>query len=180
MKKVIVLLVFMLLGTSLMAQYEHRGLDVKVELGYDLATKSGADGDVAATMTIGKRFNKYFFAGVGSGAIMYGLPEYYFDDGPSPETLVPIFADFRGYFPLENTKIAPFIGLKGGYMINAGTAGPDGTMFQFTPGVQIPLSGVVDLNISAGYEHHIPTKEEYDSYGTVVIKVGFGFHKKSK
>lgn len=180
MKKVVLLLVFMLSTVSLTAQSGHRGLDVKVELGYDFATKSGADDDMAATMTIGKRFNKYFFAGAGSGAIMYGLPEYYFDDGPSPETLVPIFADFRGYFPLDNTRISPFIGIKGGYMINAGSAGPDGTMFQVTPGVQIPLSGVVDLNISAGYEHHIPTKEEFDSYGTVVIKVGFGFHKKNK
>lgn len=170
----------MLSAGSLMAQSGHRGLDFKVEIGYDFATKSGMDGDIAGTITIGKRFNQYFFAGAGSGAVMYGLPEYYFDDGSSPETLVPIFADFRGYFPFETTPITPFIGLKGGYMINAGSAGPDGTFFQVTPGVQFPLSGAIDLNISAGYEHHIPTKAEYDSYGTIVLKVGFGFHKKNK
>ena len=180
MKKLLVLFVMMLSAGSLMAQSGHRGLDVKVELGYDFATKKGVDGDVAGTITIGKRFNQYFFVGAGSGAIMYGLPEYFFDDGPSPATLVPIFADFRGYFPMENTNVAPFIGLKGGYIINAGTAGPDGTFFQVTPGILVPLSGAIDLNLSAGYEHHIPTKEEFDSYGTVVVKVGFGFHKKSK
>lgn len=173
MKKLIVLFVFVLSGISMMAQSGHCGIDATVELGYNLATKSEATSFPSATGIFGKRFSQYFYAGAGAGVYMDKIDE------TSPETLVPIFADLRGYIPLVNTKIAPFIGLKGGYLINAVSAnGSDAYIFQVTPGVQIPLSGVIDLNLAAGYEYWAHTQEGHSDY--VVFRVSFGFHKKNK
>ncbi|MBQ9678389.1 MAG: hypothetical protein IJV44_09675 [Prevotella sp.] len=174
MKKLLFSCALMLLGLDLMAQNGHRGLDVNVDLGYLLATKSEGVDAQFATLSVGKRFNEYLFAGAGSGAEIGGL----FKSGRSPETVVPFFADIRGYLPLERTKLTPFLGIKGGYMLHAGSAGgSDGIFFQIAPGVQFPLSSIIDINVAAGYEHYFPTKDGYDSSGVIVFKVGFAFHK---
>lgn len=163
----------MLSGTSMMAQSGHRGIDATVELGYNLATKSGATGFPSATGVFGKRFSQYFYAGAGSGVYMNKL------DQISPETLVPVFADLRGFIPMANTKIAPFLGLKGGYIINCvSSSGSDAYFFQVSPGVQIPLSGVIDLNLAAGYEYWAHTQEGHSDY--VVFRLGFSFHKSTR
>ena len=73
------------------------------------------------------------------------------------------------------------MGLKGGYVINCVSSnGSDIYFFQITPGVAIPLSRSVDLNVAAGYEHCMYTQKGVDSDGLIVFRVGFGFHKKSK
>ena len=181
MKKLVVLFVFMFSVTCLMAQSGHRGIDLNVDLGYNLPTKGKASDDLSGTIVFGKRFSKNFFVGIGSGVYMRGMPDYFFGDGTSPDTLVPIFADFRYYTPLNGTGITPYLGLKGGYVINCvSSSGTDLYIFQVTPGVSFPLSGYIDLNIAAGYEHSIPTQEGLKSTGMVVFRVGFGFHKKSK
>lgn len=173
MKKVVFLFAFMLSGVSLMAQSGHRGIDATVELGYNFSTKSGGPSFPSATGIFGKRFSENFYAGAGAGVYIDKL------DQTSPETLVPIFADFRGYLPLQNTTISPFLGLKGGYVINAvSSSGSDAYIFQITPGVQIPLTGVIDLNLAAGYEHWIYTQDGLDNAGMIVLRVGIGFHKK--
>lgn len=176
MKKLLLSFGLMLLGLNLIAQDGHRGLDVNVDLGYLLATKSESVDAQFATLSIGKRFNKYIFAGAGSGAEIGGL----FKSGRSPETVVPFFADIRGYLPLERTKFTPLLGVKGGYMLHAGSAGgSDGIFFQIAPGVQLPLSSIIDINVGVGYEHFIPTKDGYESSGAVVFKIGFAFHKRN-
>lgn len=181
MKKFVLLFAFLLLSTCLMAQSGHRGIDFNVDLGYNLPTKGEASDDLSGTLTFGKRFNQNFFAGAGSGVYMRGLPEKISGKDPSPETFVPIFADFRYYIPLNGTGITPYLGLKGGYVINCVSgSGSDYYIFQVTPGVAFPLSASVDLNVAAGYEHCIPTMTELDASGMIVFRVGFSFHKSTR
>ncbi len=157
----------------------HRGLDFNVDLGYDIATKGGG-GSFAAELGLGKRLNKNFYAGIGAGAF---IPT---GDG---DVSIPIYADFKGYFPLNGTKIAPWAGVKLGYVINTGSdesyrvgkqwitvENPNYVMVSVMPGVQIPLSSKVDFNLGVGYTHFIPTGGG-DGSGAIAIRAGFGFHK---
>ncbi len=157
----------------------HRGLDFNVDLGYDLATKGGS-GSFAAELGLGKRFSKNFYAGIGAGV---ALPT---GEG---DLSIPIYADLKGYFPLKGTKIAPWAGVKLGYVISTAdsyTVGygryettvevPNCMMVSVMPGVQIPLSQKVDFNLGVGYTHLIPTGGG-DGSGAIAIRAGFGFHK---
>lgn len=180
MKKVFVLFVFMLSCTSLMAQSGHKGIDFNVDLGYNLFTKGEAADDFSGTLTFGKRFSQNFFAGAGSGVYMRGLPDKISGKDPSPKTFVPIFGDLRYYIPLSSTGITPYMGLKGGYVINCvSSSGSDIYIFQITPGVAFPLSRSVDLNVAAGYEHCMYTQKGVDSDGMIVFRLGISFHKKT-
>lgn len=156
----------------------HRGLDFSVDLGYNVNTKGGG-GSLAAELELGKRFSKSFYWGIGGGAY---IPTA---DG---DPLIPITTDFKVFMPMSNTKIAPFVGLKAGYVLNTAsdqTVGsgryrqkvemPDYIMVQIMPGIHFPLSGSVDFNFGAGYTHFIPTSGG-DGSGAIAIRAGFGFH----
>lgn len=176
MKKVVLFLVMVLSAGSLMAQSDgHRGIDFKVDFGYSISTKSEEGQAISTTGVFGKRFSDYFFLGAGSG--------FYMDtkamEKGDKRTQVPVFADIRGYYPLENINIAPFIGLKGGYVINTSN-GSDSYLFQIAPGIQIPLTGAIDLNLAVGYELWIPTKSEFNNSNLIAFRIGFGFHKSTK
>lgn len=156
----------------------HRGLDFSTGLGYDVNTKGGG-GSLAAELELGKRFSKSFYWGIGTGVY---VPTG--DGDPS----IPITTTAKVFMPLTNSKLAPFIGVKAGYVIN--TTGektvkvgkysstietPDNIMVQIMPGIQYPLSNTVDFNFGAGYTHFIPTKGSGSS-GAITIRAGFGFH----
>lgn len=164
--------------TSLQAS-GHRGLDLSVDLGYNINTKGGG-GSLAAELELGKRFSKSFYWGIGGGA--------YIPTGDG-DPIIPITTDFKAFMPMSNSRITPFVGLKAGYVLN--TAGDvtvgsgrysqtvkanDFIMVQIMPGIQFPLSGGVDFNFGAGYTHFIPTSGS-GSYGAIAIRAGFGFHK---
>jgi len=73
----------------------HRGLDFSVDAGYHIATKGGG-GSISAEIGIGKRFNKNFYWGIGTGAF---IPTS--DGDPS----IPLTFDFKVYFPLKSTSL---------------------------------------------------------------------------
>lgn len=158
----------------------HRGLDFNVDLGYNVG--KGGGGNVSLEAGFGKRFNKNFYFGVGTGAFIN-------TDGGKP--MIPATADFRVYFPLANTTVVPGGMLKLGYVANLEedvtvSAGgfsetveiPDYVMLQIMPAMQIPLSSKIDFNFAAGYTHFIPVKGGYGGgNGMFTVKAGFGFHK---
>ncbi|MCH5307793.1 MAG: hypothetical protein J1E37_06880 [Prevotella sp.] len=174
MKKVLLFCTCVLMSVNLMAQSGHRGIDVDVDFGYNFNTKSSDFNFLSATATFGKRFSRNLYAGVGAGAY---LEDDVFKPKSSPGCSVPIFADIRGYWPVDNTNMCPFLGIRAGYAINA-NGGSDSVILQITPGVQIPLSSTIDLKIAAGYEHWISTQQGVDDSGVLVIRVGIGLHKK--
>lgn len=157
----------------------HRGLDFNIDAGYNIATKGGG-GNVSAEIGLGKRFNKNFYWGIGSGA--------YIPTGGG-DLSIPLTSDFKLYFPLKSTSLTPGGIVRAGYVINTAddiTIGkgknrttveiPDNIMIQIMPTLGIPLSKQVDFNLGVGYTHFIPTKGGGGS-GAFSIRTGFGFHK---
>ena len=160
----------------------HRGLDFTIDAGWHLATK-GEGNTVSAEIGLGKRFNKNFYWGIGSGV--------YIPTGDDGDPQIPITSDFKVYFPLRSSSIVPGGLLRVGYVIN--TAGdvtvgsgryeqtvemPDAVMLQVMPSMQIPVSNTVDFNLAVGYTHFFPTKGGGGN-GAFSIRTGFGFHKSS-
>ena len=157
----------------------HRGLDFSIDAGYHIATKGGG-GSISTEIGIGKRFNKNFYWGIGTGVL---IPTG--DGDPS----IPITSDVKVFFPLKSTSLTPGAIIRAGYVINTAsdiTVGkgkhattievPDNIMIQIMPSLDIPLSKRVDFNLAVGYAHFIPTKGGGSS-GAFCIRTGFGFHK---
>lgn len=159
----------------------HRGLDFNIDLGYNLPTKSGNDGWPTAELSLGKRFSKSFYWGLGAGA--------YIPTGDG-DVQIPITTEAKMFFPLGNSKLTPFVSLKGGYIINTADDISVGSgkskvkveqsnyaLLQLMPGISFPLSGSVDFNLAAGYAHMVKVSGDVDGGGAFVIRAGFGFHK---
>lgn len=159
----------------------HRGLDFNIDLGYNLPTKSGADGCPTAELSLGKRFSRNFYWGLGAGA--------YIPTGGG-DVQIPITTEAKMLFPLGNSKLTPFVSLKGGYIINTADDISVGSgkskvkveqsnyaLLQLMPGISFPLSGSVDFNLAAGYAHTIKVGGDVDGGGAFVVRAGFGFHK---
>lgn len=157
----------------------HRGLDFNLALGYHISTKGGS-GMASAEIGIGKRFNKHFYWGIGTGVF---LPT---GDG---DPVIPITSDFKVYFPLKGTSVKPGAMLRAGYAINTAddvtvgtgkykvtTEMPNYVMIQIMPTVEIPLSKRVEFNGGLGYTHFVPAGGGEGS-GAFSIRAGFTFHR---
>lgn len=156
----------------------HRGLDFSVDAGSHIA--KGGSGKVSAEIELGKRFNKNFYWGMGTGAFIPTGDE---------DLAIPITTAFKLFFPLRSSSLTPGAVFRAGYVVN--TAGdisvgegeyatkvevPNNIMIQIMPSLEIPVSKCVDFNLAIGYTHFIPTKGG-DGSGAFSIKTGFGFHK---
>jgi len=159
----------------------HRGLDFNVDLGYDINTKGGG-GSFVSEVGLGKRFNKNFYWGIGTGV--------YVPTGNGGDLQIPLTTDFKVYFPVRGTRIAPYGAFKLGYLFNTADdysyrvgkktytiESQNSVLVEVMPGVQIPLSEKVDFNFALGYTHCIPTGGGGGGAGAFSIKAGFGFHK---
>lgn len=157
----------------------YKGLDFNIDFGYNIATEGGG-GNISVEAGLGKRFKNNLYWGISSGA--------YIPTGDG-DALIPVATDFKLYFPFSTTRMTPSITLRGGYVLNTGDDEEvkvgknyitieknDYMMFQIMPGLQIPLSKRVDLNLAAGYTHFIPTGGG-DGSGMITFKAGFGFHR---
>lgn len=143
----------------------HRGLDFSVDAGYHIATKGGG-GNFSTEIGLGKRFNKNFYWGMGTGVL---LPT-----GGSGVS-IPVTTDFKVFFPLESNSLTPGTIFRAGYVANT-VSHMNSIMIQIMPSLEIPVSKCVDFNLAAGYTHFIFTKGNGGS-GAFSIKTGFGFHK---
>lgn len=156
-----------------------RGLNFGVDLGYNINTKGGG-GSLATELELGKYFSSKFYWGIGGG--MY-VPT---GDG---DPLIPITTNAKVFMPISGAKIAPFVGVKAGYVLNTAddiTVGsgkysqtvemPDYIMLEIMPGFRYPLSSGIDFSLGAGYTHYIPASGG-DGFGAVAIRAAFGFHK---
>lgn len=154
----------------------HRGLDFNVDLGYDFG--KGGSGCFDGEISLGKRFSKNFYWGVGAGV-----------RAGNGDPVIPIFTDFKVYFPLQHSTIAPMGTIKLGYAINTAddfTVGtgrykttvemPNYIILGLMPGLQVPLSGKVDFNFGLGFLYNIATSGG-NGGAAGAIKAGFSFHK---
>lgn len=164
------------------AESGYSGLCFNADLGYNISTEGGG-GSMSAEIGLGKRINKNFYWGVSTGAL--NITE--------GDLMIPVATNFKVYFPLGGTAITPFVSMKLGYAINTAedetfyigngkyatsytVEHKDNIMFELCPGVQIPITGGTDFNLSAGYMHFVPTSGGGGG-GAFAVKAGFGFHK---
>lgn len=160
----------------------HRGIDFSVNPGYHISTKGGSNGMLSTELGLGKRINKNFYLGIGTGAF---IP---INDGGNVQ--IPITADFKLHFPLNPNSITPGILVRSGYVINTADdisvkvgkkwqtiPQPNFVIAQIMPTIDIPLSHSVDFTLGLGYTHFFATKGSNNSGGDFTIRTGFNFHK---
>lgn len=145
----------------------HKGLDLTVNTGYDIATKGGG-GNLLAEVEVGKQFTKNFYWGLGSGV--------WFPTKGTKDLSVPITTGVKVFFPIENSTIKPYASLKGGYVVNTGNTDFNAILLQIMPGILFPLSKTIDMNIGAGYTHEI---FDGGSGGAISVRMGINVHRSS-
>lgn len=163
-------------------QEGHKGLEFGIDMGYNFATKGG-DGAPFIGFTLGKKFNKNFYWGIGADV---NLPT------GDANLMLPLTTDFRVFLPINGTNITPYLQFSTGYVFNFADdfeikvgrhsekfIMPNFIPIQVLPSVQIPLSGRVDFNFGIGYTHYIPVggSSGYKANGAVTLAAKFGFHK---
>ena len=177
--------------------YSVSGYKGTFDVGYDLAMGgTGEKGRLEFHTSHGYQINEYLFAGAGVGLHMYSArdssmksgnsyPHYsgrvqnnrvtlnsdtvYMRAVDSAFMTLPVFIDIRGYLPLQNDAITPFVMLRVGYSFNLsdGFAGM-GLYMNPSIGIIYRISPKIGLNLSAGYS--------YQSYGGIPANGGYGFH----
>lgn len=163
----------------------HKGLDFGINTGYEFLTGDNNSGEIPVEISLGKRFNKNFYWGISSGAIIQTEEE--------GSVLIPITTDFKVLFPLSSSTLTPGVLLRAGYIINTKedqeikvgrktqtVEMPNFIMIQAMPTVDIALSKSVDFILGIGYTHYVPTKDNFDSFGAVTLKTAFNFHKSTQ
>lgn len=156
----------------------HRGLDFGIDAGVDVMD-GGANFPIE--LMLSKRFNKHASLGLGTGV---NIPT------GGGDVSIPIFLDFKGYFPLKSTKLTPFLDIRGGYVVNTAesytvgsgkykvTVDPsDFVMASIMPGVRFPMSGRTDLDFGLGYMMYAPTSGGGKITSAFAIRLGLNFHK---
>ncbi len=143
----------------------HRGLDFGVDL--DFIVQKGGAGSFGPDVTIGKRFNKSFYAGIVGG------PQVPFQGG---KTYGMVAADFKYFHPLANNeKLAP------GGMFRIGYHGDFSdysfVTLQIVPTFQYVASKKVDINLGIGFADYVFTGTGGGNSAAFLIKAGFDVHK---
>ncbi|MCL2098541.1 MAG: hypothetical protein FWH23_07280 [Bacteroidales bacterium] len=164
MKKLLILLVVVLMGTPQVFAQKTSGYEGTIDFGYGIGLDDSTADFLHFSAINGYRFSPYFSVGLGT-ALRYNM---------STEGLsFPLTAEFKGVF--SNSKVAPFIGLGVGYTISVSPVF-DGVGFLFTPslGVQYKLNDAMGLNLSVGYSGQLYNDywDEIDLASAITIKVG--------
>ena len=142
-------------------KYNHlyRGLEVGVSAGASIYfSQYGNSASFIGGLTVGRRFNENFYAGLFAGYI------------PAGEA-IQLMALARTYIPLGNTKFefSPEVGL--GMGINGGTV--DGFALQVVPSLQIPVSPKLDMRVGAGVNVGFA---DAGAAATLLINAGLSMH----
>ena len=177
-------------------EYSASGYRGIFDVGFNVAMgKTGERSNFEINTSHGYRINEYLFAGAGLGLHIYSArdslmknpnvyPHYagtvtggkinlgdtaiYIHAVDSSYLTLPIFLDFRGYLPLQNDKIAPFIMFRFGYAFNL-SDGFSGMGIYLNPavGLKIKFSPQFGAHFSLGYA--------YQSYGGIPKEGGYGY-----
>lgn len=144
MKNLLLLVVCVFLTHATIAQTwynkqtdPNRGSDIRimVEGSYELALEEDGMSRYGADFIVGHQPHGDFFIGGGIGIRMYEDLDM---------MVVPIFVDIRRYF-LDNYDIQPYIGLKGGYALEA-----NGIFFSPSAGMNFKMKKNMAVNIGLG------------------------------
>jgi hypothetical protein len=156
--------------------YKEVGFANFTELGPLVAGKTTIEGVTTAAFSFqtvnGYKFSQYAMAGIGVGADLYAT-----------QTILPVFASFRGDFSKKGSVI-PFYFGDAGYGINItqnsanGTDFKGGAMYAIGIGLKVPFNRSAGFLLSLGYRYQ---KTSYDynmtstqiTYNRLAIRAGF-------
>jgi sRNA-binding regulator protein Hfq len=171
--------------------YSESGYKGIFDVGFNVAIgKTGEKSNFEFNTSHGYQINEYLFAGAGLGLHIYSArdsamkrqtnyPHYtstyrtdstaYLHAVDSSYMTLPIFLDIRGYLPLQNSKLAPFIMFRFGYSFNL-SDGFSGMGIYMNPavGLKYKFSPNFGANFSLGYA--------YQSYGGIPKAGGYGYY----
>ena len=131
------------------------GYQAIIELGYGLKVGSYGLDVLKLNVINGYRINNNFAVGIGTGI------RHYTEEGESA-TFIPIFADFRGYLPMN--KIAPYVALGIGYSFSPSHSFRGvGVIVNPSVGVGFKMQNNRVLHVGLGYEMQ-KAELSYDYY----------------
>ena len=178
-------------------EYSVSGYKGIVDFGYDFPIGGAAEkGNFEINTSHGFQINQNLFAGAGLGLHIYNArdtamknpatypryagavsggkitlnPDTIYRRGVDSSFMVmPIFLDIRGYLPIPNSKIAPFVMLRFGYAFNLSESfGKMGIYLNPALGLKFQVVRKLGVYFSAGYA--------YQSYGGIPKLGGYGYH----
>lgn len=153
-------------------QKGYRGI---IELGFETGMINQIHSQTRANIVNGFQLNRYFYLGLGAGIreVVYNRR--------IPQTLVPIFGDFRAYF-MDNS-ISPYFSLGAGYSFNPtifrGNSSQSfesvGMMINPAVGGSFMITEGMALNAAIGIElQRIPQRWTFDKVNTYGINFNVG------
>jgi len=173
------------------AYYSESGYKGIFDVGYNFALgNTGEKNNIEINTSHGYQLNEFLFAGAGLGLHLYSArdpemkvmdtyPHYvssyrtdstaYLHAIDSSYMTLPIFLDVRGYLPLQNGKLAPFVMIRFGYSFNL-SDGFSGMGIYMNPavGLKIKFSPMLGAHVSLGYA--------YQNYGGIPKEGGYGYY----
>ena len=110
----------------------------------------------------GVKIGEYLFTGIGIGADWYLFDRG--SDGDDSEAVVPVFADVKGYYPV-NENFKPFVALDlgCGFGVSQSISGNSGFLFSPAVGIQYKK-----FQVQIGYQTNLDIK-------TCLVRVGVVF-----
>lgn len=143
----------------------YSGWEFDVDLGFGFATQSGIGRKFISSVQVGKKVTENVFLGVGGGINLNSV-DY---------KAIPVFANAKFYFPIENTNKDLYLDLRGGISFLPGHNSSRMWTGEVLMGMQVPLSQGADVNIGAGYVLNRQKGNYFN--GDFVIKTGIGLRQ---
>ncbi|MBQ5983319.1 MAG: hypothetical protein IJL54_14280 [Prevotella sp.] len=145
------------------SQMNNRPWSVEISTGYQFYTKGGS-GVYAVYLGAQKQLSKHFSLGFTTGS--------QFPKGGDP--IIPVFADFRGICPINDSKIDIIGIVRGGLYVNTNKPSWKDFGFDILPGVQYHATDKLVFLINSGFSKTFFTGDGYD-FDMIPILVGVSF-----
>ena len=140
-----------------------RSWSIDISTGYQFYTK-GSDGAYAVYLGTQKQLSNYFSLGLTTGSL--------FPDGGDPT--IPVFADFRGICPINDSKIDIIGIVRGGLYVNTNKPSWKDFGGDILLGVQYHATNKLDFRINSGYQKIYFTADG-DDFDMIPILLGVSY-----
>lgn len=150
MKKILFIITMLVTSLGINAQEMNAKYQGEFDLSYSIGTGTFSTNRVNLHTIHGAKIGNYFSLGVGVGL------DYYHEMYEKGELIVPIFANVKGYLPV-NDKFSPYLSLDLGYGVGVTLGVKDLGGFVWSPAIGFKYS---HIKFQLGY-----TSQELSEYG---------------
>ncbi len=127
-------------------QSNYHSWSIDISTGYQFYTKGGS-GVYAVYLGVQKQLSKYFSLGFTTGS--------QFPKGGDP--IIPVFADFRGICPINDSKIDIIGIVRGGLYVNTNKPSWKDFGIDILPGIQYHATDKIAILINSGFQKSFAT-----------------------